>query len=137
MLQKKSLTGRKIEVTFRMPPLDDVVELFLSGDFNAWKVKDVPLSLDSDGTWVGKLVLDAGKSYRFRYHDNQGDWHTDYEADSVVTNAYGTDDSVVDLTKIEKKASASKPKAAKKVTKTVRDSKAKKTTGSGKSKPKR
>jgi hypothetical protein len=117
MIQKKPLAGRKVEVTFRMPPLDDVVELYLCGDFNGWQVRGVPLSLESDGTWVGKLVLDAGKSYRFRYHDNHDCWHTDYEADSYVTNEYGTDDSVLDLTiaaKEPSKAKATKKSATKK-----------------------
>jgi 1,4-alpha-glucan branching enzyme len=98
MLNKKFLNGRKVEVTFRMPPLDDVVELNLCGDFNGWKVKGVPLVMESDGTWVAKLVLDAGRSYRFRYYDNQGSWHTDYEADAHVPNGFGSDDSVLDLT---------------------------------------
>ena len=97
MLHKKLLAGGKVEVTFRMPPMDDVVELYLCGDFNSWQVKGLPLNLESDGTWVGTLILEAGKSYRFRYHDNQGTWHTDYEADSCVTNEFGSDDSVVDL----------------------------------------
>ncbi len=129
MIQKKPLAGNKVEVTFRMPPMDDVVELYLSGDFNDWKVKDVPLTLESDGTWVGTLVLDAGKSYRYRYHDNQGNWHTDYEADSFVTNAYGTDDAVVDLTMVVKKAPKAKAakKAAKKAVKPKASSAAKKT----------
>jgi 1,4-alpha-glucan branching enzyme len=99
MLQKKLLAGRKVEVTFRMPPMDDVVELYLCGDFNGWQARGLPLSLESDGTWFGTLVLDAGKSYKFRYQDNQGNWHTDYEADSCVSNEFGSDDSVVDLTK--------------------------------------
>ena len=66
MLQKKLLAGRKVEVTFRMPPLDDVVELYLCGDFNGWQVKGVPLSLESDGTWVAKLVLEAAQRLRGR-----------------------------------------------------------------------
>ena len=98
MLQKKPLAGRKVEVTFRMPPLDNVVELCLCGDFNGWQVKGVPLSLEPDGTWVAKVVLEAGKSYRFRYYDNQGCWHNDYEADAYVLNDFGSDDSVLDLT---------------------------------------
>ena len=98
MLQKKPLAGRKVEVTFRMPPLDEVVELYLCGDFNGWQVNSVPLMQESDGTWVAKLVLDSGKSYRFRYYDNQGCWHNDYEADAYVPNDFGTDDSVLDLT---------------------------------------
>jgi hypothetical protein len=112
MLQKKPLGGQKIEVTFRMPPLDDVVELYLCGDFNGWQVKGVPLTLESDGTWVAKVVLDEGKSYRFRYHDNQGRWLNDNEADAYVPNDFGSDDSVLDLMMAARKPS--KAKAAKK-----------------------
>ncbi len=98
MLQKRKREDGKVEVVFRMPPLDGVVELDLRGDFNGWAVKGVPLRLASDGTWVATLVLDSGKSYRFRYYDNQGNWHNDWEADAYVPNDYGSDDSVVDLT---------------------------------------
>jgi len=112
MLQKKPLAGRKVEVTFRMPPLDDVVELYLCGEFNGWQVKGIPFTLESDGTWVAKLVLDAGKSYRFRYHDNQGRWLNDREADAYVPNDFGSDDSVLDLRMAAKKPS--KAKATKK-----------------------
>ena len=113
MLQKKLLTSRNVEVTFRMPPLDDVVELYLCGDFNDWQVKGLPLTLESDGTWVAKLVLDAGKSYRFRYHDNQGRWLNDREADRYIANDFGSDDSVLDLTVTAKMPSKAKaPKKA-------------------------
>jgi 1,4-alpha-glucan branching enzyme len=98
MLLKKPIAGHKVEVTFRMPPMDDVVELYLCGDFNDWKVKGVPLSQDSDGTWFATVVLDAGKSYRFRYIDNQGRWTNDREADAHLPNDFGSEDSVVDLT---------------------------------------
>ena len=96
MLLKKPVAGGKVEVTFRMPPLDDVVELSLCGDFNNWNVKGVPLSQDSDGTWFATIVLDAGKSYRFRYYDNQGRWHNDREADAYVPNEFGSEDSLLD-----------------------------------------
>jgi hypothetical protein len=135
MLHKKVLAGGKVEVTFRMPPLDDVVELYLCGDFNAWHVKGLPLSLESDGTWVGRLILEAGKSYRFRYHDNQGTWHTDYEADRCVTNEFGSDDSVVDVIAAAKKPL--KTKAAKKAgTPGVKSGSSKNTNATGKSKSK-
>ena len=110
MLQKKPLADRKVEVTFRMPPLDDVGELDLCGDFNGWQVKGVPLVLESDGTWVVKLILDAGKSYRFRYHDDQGRWHNDGEADAYVPNGFGSDDSVLDLVTVARKPSKEKAK---------------------------
>jgi len=115
MLQKKHLAGQKVEVTFRMPPLDDVVELNLCGDFNGWQVKGAPLTQESDGTWVATLVLEAGKSYRFRYFDNQGRWHNDWEADAYVPNEFGTEDSVLDLTtsgKVPEKKNLAPKKAA-------------------------
>ena len=115
MLQKKLLTGRKVEVTFRMPPLDDVVELYLCGDFNGWQVCGVPLMQESDGTWVAKLVLDSGKIYRFRYSDNQGRWHNDWEADAYVPNDFGSEDCVLDLTgMLSTKKPAARMLAAKK-----------------------
>ncbi len=100
MLQKKPLSGNKVEVTFVMPPLDDVVSLYLCGDFNGWSAAGAPLHQVADGSWVVTLVLDAGKSYRFRYHDNQGLWHNDWEADAYVPNDFGTEDSVLDLMRV-------------------------------------
>jgi 1,4-alpha-glucan branching enzyme len=113
LIQKKYLAGKKVEVTFRMPPLDGVVELSLRGDFNDWAVKGVPLSQESDGGWVATLVLDAGRSYRYRYYDNQGSWHNDWEADGYVPNDYGSDDSVVDLTSAKEPSPGRGKQAAK------------------------
>ncbi len=128
MLQKKPLAGRKVEVTFRMPPLDDVVELYLCADFNGWQINGIPLTLESDGTWVTRVVLEAGKSYRFRYRDSQGRWLNDREADAYLPNDFGSDDSVLDLTTAGQKPS--KPKAAKKTAPPkARTGKSKKTAG--------
>ena len=102
MLTKTVIDGKSVEVTFRMPPLDEVVELYLCGDFNGWHKSGAPLAQEPDGTWVVTLVLEAGKKYRFRYHDNQGRWHNDWEADAYLPNDFGTEDSVVDLTALKK-----------------------------------
>jgi 1,4-alpha-glucan branching enzyme len=130
MLQKKLLAGHKVEVTFRMPPMDDVVELNLCGDFNGWQVEGAPLRQESDGTWVAKLVLDAGKSYRFRYYDNQGRWHNDWEADAYVPNNFGTEDSIVDLTRMQEVQEKGSPAKRKEVPK-KRASDGPKKSGSG------
>jgi hypothetical protein len=97
MLEKTALNEKDVQVTFRMPPLDGVVELYLCGEFNNWHTAGAPLSLEPDGSWVVTLVLQGGKSYRFRYLDNQGRWHNDWDADAYVPNDFGTEDSVVDL----------------------------------------
>jgi 1,4-alpha-glucan branching enzyme len=112
MLTKTILAGKNVEVKFRMPPIDDVVELNLCGDFNNWQTAGAPLVQEADGTWVATLVLEAGKRYRFRYLDNQGRWHNDREADAHVPNDFGSEDSIVDLTALGKKAPHHAPKGS-------------------------
>ncbi len=97
MLEKTPRSGKNVDVTFRMPPTDGVVELYLCGDFNNWHKSGAPLRQEPDGSWVVTLALESGKSYRFRYYDNQGRWHNDWEADAYVPNEFGSEDSVVDL----------------------------------------
>jgi 1,4-alpha-glucan branching enzyme len=141
MLQKKLIAGGKVEVTFRMPPIDDVVELNLCGDFNGWHLKGAPLVQESDGTWVTTLVLEAGKTYRYRYYDNQGSWHNDWEADSYLANEFGSEDSILDLTKAVKMPAKSRaaPKVAAKKPAAPKGGQArtKKTTSTRPAKPKR
>jgi hypothetical protein len=115
---KNPVAGNLVAVTFRMPPLDGVVEMFLCGDFNSWHTSGAPLRQMPDGSWETSLELEAGRSYRYRYYDNQGRWHNDWEADSYVPNEYGSEDSVVSLEGISVRAPrrvpavASKKKAA-------------------------
>lgn len=97
MLEKNPRSGKDVDVTFRMPPIEGAVELYLCGDFNDWHKSGAPLRQEPDGSWVVTLALEAGKSYRFRYLDNQGRWHNDWEADAFVPNEFGSEDSVVDL----------------------------------------
>jgi hypothetical protein len=81
-------------------------------------------------------VLDEGKSYRFRYHDNQGRWLSDNEADAYVSNDFGSDDSVLDLMMVARKPS--KAKATKKAsTPKGNPGNLRKIAGGRKAKPKR
>ncbi len=111
MLEKTAVSGTEVKVTFRMPPLDGVVELYLCGEFNNWHTAGAPLTQEPDGSWVATLVLQAGKSYRFRYLDNQGRWLNDWDADAYVPNDFGTEDSVVDLVAPLKKVQHVEPRA--------------------------
>jgi hypothetical protein len=105
MLEKTALNEKDVQVTFRMPPLDGVIELYLCGEFNNWHTAGAPLSLEPDASWVVTLVPQGGKSYRFPYLDNQGRWHNDLDADAYVPNDFGTEDSVVDMVAPLKKVS--------------------------------
>jgi len=111
MLEKRPRSGSSVEVTFRMPPLEGVVELYLCGDFNNWHMSGMPLKQEPDGSWVTRIILESGKSYRFRYCDNQGRWHNDWDADAYVPNAFGSEDSVIDLAAPARNVGASSPAA--------------------------
>ncbi len=95
MVSKTPLGGANVEVTFRMPPMEGVTALYVSGDFNGWSATAAPMARQPDGSWVGTLVLEGGRSYRYRYCDDQGHWHTDSQADAYAPNSFGSDDSIV------------------------------------------
>jgi 1,4-alpha-glucan branching enzyme len=97
MIKKRKLANNKYNVTFSMPTLAGVTELYLVGDFNEWNQTSTPLKQEADGTWSVKLTLEANKEYQYRYLDNKGDWHNDWEPDAYIRNSYGSDNSLVSL----------------------------------------
>jgi 1,4-alpha-glucan branching enzyme len=97
MLHKKPLGGKKVQVTFSMPALPDVETLYVCSEFNAWSPTGTPMLRGADGSWSVVLALDEGKSYRYRYRDERGNWHNDWHADWYIPNEFGTEDSVLDL----------------------------------------
>jgi len=97
MLRKKPLGGKKFQVIFTMPPMEGVDSLHLCGEFNGWNESSTPMRREQDGSWIATLTLDGGKSYVFRYRDNRGEWHNDWQADAYVPNQFGTENSVLDL----------------------------------------
>jgi 1,4-alpha-glucan branching enzyme len=118
MVSKTLLDGKTVQVTFRMPPLEGVSELHLCGDFNDWNTTAAPLARQADGSWTTTLVLEPGKSYRYRFCDGEGRWHNDWQADAYVPNDFGSEDSVVVVAALvaerrpapaEKPAPAAKP----------------------------
>lgn len=94
MLTKGKVTRGKAKVTFSMPALEGVSQLYLVGDFNNWSINANPLERAEDGSWNLTLALEPG-SYQFRYFDNRSQWHNDWQADAYVPNEFGTDNSVV------------------------------------------
>ena len=101
MLTKRKLGRGKVRVTFTMPKLEGVKQLFLVGDFNNWSVAANPLVRADDETWSVALSLDGGQKYEYRYFADNQVWHNDWAADAYVTNSFGTENSVVDLAEPE------------------------------------
>jgi 1,4-alpha-glucan branching enzyme len=78
-----------------MPALEGVMRLYLVGDFNDWSIVSQPMTHATDGSWGITLPLDEKRTYQFRYFDNNGHWHNDWQADAYVPNQFGGENSVV------------------------------------------
>lgn len=112
MLTKRATGNEKVEVTFTMPALEHVSTLYLVGDFNDWSIASHPLTQAADGSWGITLPIDIGRTYHFRYFDNNGHWHNDWQADAYSPNQFGGDNSILDLTQAAEAAPAPKKRAA-------------------------
>ncbi|MCB0061763.1 MAG: isoamylase early set domain-containing protein [Caldilineaceae bacterium] len=90
----KSMQAGYVRVQFELPACLWADHIFVVGEFNDWQRNSLPMLQDRDGVWRLTLDLPAGHSYEFRYLvDNR--WLTDGHADDIVTNVYGTQNSVV------------------------------------------
>ena len=114
MITKRKLGRGKVRVTFSMPPIENVKQLHLVGDFNNWSKVETPMQQGKDANWSVALSLESGHDYQFRYLANGTDWHNDWAADGYLPNEFGTDNSVVSLREgalAAPKKAASKKKA--------------------------
>ena len=86
----------RVRVTFELPSCLWADRIFVVGDFNDWSRTANPMHQGRDGAWQSTLELEIGRNYEFRYLID-GNWHTDYHADASRINAFGSENSVVDL----------------------------------------
>ena len=123
MITKHKLGRGKVRVTFTMPELEGVKQLYLVGDFNNWSVAETPLAQATDGSWSVALTLASGQKYEYRYFADNQVWHNDWAADAYVLNSFGTENSLVNLEEAEAKPTpppAAPPAAAAKKKSTPR-----------------
>jgi len=97
MLKKRKLAQGKVRVTFAMPALEGVNQLYLVGEFNEWSHTATPMKKAKDGSWSTTLTLESNREYHYRYVDDKDVWHNDWAPDSYARNMHGTDNSVVNL----------------------------------------
>ncbi|RMF48770.1 MAG: glycoside hydrolase [Anaerolineae bacterium] len=98
MLKKTySKTGKVCRVTFRLPAEVQAKKAVLAGDFNGWDTQANPMRVLKNGDFSVTISLKAGQTYRFRYLLDGNRWENDWAADAYVPNAFGGDDSVVQV----------------------------------------
>jgi 1,4-alpha-glucan branching enzyme len=78
--------------SFRAPRARQVC---VTGDFTDWSLQGIPLSLNSDDEWKTTLRLPPGR-YEYRFLVD-GEWRDDPNARQVVTNTFGTQNCVVEV----------------------------------------
>jgi len=86
----------KVEVVFRLPAdAAGVIVAWVAGEWNDWSKDADPMKADAEGVLEARGMLDAGRSYRFRYYLGGDRWENDWDADAYVDNEFGGADSVV------------------------------------------
>jgi hypothetical protein len=85
----------KCRVVFRLPAEAGASQAWLAGEFNDWSTDALPLVPQDDGSLTTEIVLEPGRSYRFRYYLGDGRWDNDWQADAYAENEFGGADSVL------------------------------------------
>ena len=97
MIDARPDAAGTVTITFRLPGVADAERINVVGEFNRWSTVADPMERGDDG-FVASISLPVGRTYRFRYLLDGQRWENDWAADSYVTNEFGGDDSVIDLT---------------------------------------
>ena len=94
MFQKKEKkTEKKIKFKYVAPFAQSI---FVAGTFNDWNPTSCPLRKNGFGEWNTSLTLPPGRhEYRFIV---DGVWECDQEPVECIPNAFGTWNSVVQVT---------------------------------------
>jgi 1,4-alpha-glucan branching enzyme len=100
MIKRQASKEGTVQVTFELPGSLLAGRVNLVGDFNDWDTTATPMTAGPSAFWKATVQLEVGRRYRFRYLLDGKDWLNDWYADDHVENAYGSYDSVLDLTEV-------------------------------------
>jgi hypothetical protein len=98
ILIKSAGRNGKSSVRFTLDPQVGATRASVCGEWNDWSTDADVMSRDSDGGFSREIELEPGRAYRFRYLIDGVRWENDWDADAYVSNDFGGDDSLVDLT---------------------------------------
>jgi len=133
MIKSRGAKG-SASVTFTLDPGVGAQTAAVCGEWNDWSADADVMRRDAEGRFSVTVDLEAGRAYRFRYLLDGQRWDNDWAADAYLPNAFGGDDSVVDLTA---QAEAVPPAAKKAPVKKAAPARAAKKTAASAAKPAR
>jgi len=97
-LKKQYIQSKPVcKVTFKLDSdlVNSANKANLTGDFNNWDVKSLPMKKLKSGEFTAALDLEKGKEYQFRYLIDDHVWLNEKEADKYVPNQFQSENSVV------------------------------------------
>ena len=86
--------GQKAWVTFTFAPTDDVNDVVVSGEWNAWK--EEPMKQKKSGDFYITKVLKSGECFQFGYKVNGNDWIIEEEC-ATVPSPFSSQNSLLEL----------------------------------------
>jgi 1,4-alpha-glucan branching enzyme len=91
-VQKETIKKNERKVKFRLFA-PKAKEVFLTGEFNHWDIRSMPMKRGKDGNWKVQTSLPSGRhEYKF-IADNH--WVEDSPAAELVANAFGTQNLIL------------------------------------------
>lgn len=88
----KKAGTKKVSFFLEAPLASKVI---LTGDFTSWKEDGIAMSKKRSGRWETTLLLKPGR-YEYKFIVD-GQWWTDPKNPNVVTNSFGTQNSVISV----------------------------------------
>ena len=90
---------QKQTFSFKAPEARNVL---LAGDFTRWLTNPIPLHKQSNGVWTATTSLSPG-TYHYRFLVD-GEWRDDLECKLRVHNPFGTENDVIEIRPVGRKA---------------------------------
>ena len=85
-----------VDVVFSLPAETRAERVALCGEFNDWSVESIILARGDDRAWRVTVPLAPG-TYRYKFLLDGETWENGPDADRLEENAYGTLDSVIEV----------------------------------------
>ena len=98
MVKKKAIKKSKLtSVTFETADFEEASTICLAGEFNDWQPAKTPMKRRKDGSWAVTVRLPKKSRFEYRFVIDGETWVADEQADGLVPNPFGGQNSVVDL----------------------------------------
>ena len=91
-VKTKKTTAKKVIFSLKEAKANTVS---LAGDFNGWDANSVALKKMRGDTWKKDLQLESGK-YEYKFIVD-GQWIVDPDNNQIVTNSFGSENSVFEV----------------------------------------